>query len=97
MAAITGDIEVRALLFSLTALVEAATPLADVTPVPAPPEATSLPPPQEAKAMTEATQIVIFLRIGSITDFLLKESHYLYRNSQQSHCIDSAIVGIKER
>ena len=56
-AAIVGDTEVRALLFSLTALVEALTALAEVTPVPAPPEATSLPPPQEAKAMTEVAQI----------------------------------------
>ena len=37
--------------------VPAATALAEVTPVPAPPEATSLPPPHEAKVMTEVAQI----------------------------------------
>jgi len=92
-----GDTVVRALLLELATLAAGATALAEVTPVPAPPEATSLPPPQEAKTMTLETQIVIFLRIGSIIDFLLKESHYLCRNSPQSHCIYSAIVGIKER
>jgi hypothetical protein len=97
MAAIVGDIEVRVLLLELATLAAGATALAEVTPVPAPPEATSLPPPQEAKAMMVETQIVIFLSIGSIIDFLLKESHYLCRNSQQSHCIDSVIVGMMER
>jgi len=63
IAALVDVTEVDAALFE-AALFAAAplgppalTALAEVTPVPAPPEATSLPPPQEAKAMTEVAQI----------------------------------------
>jgi hypothetical protein len=44
----------------------ALTALAEVTPVPVP-EATSLPPPQEAKAMIVEIPIVIFLIIFNIS------------------------------
>jgi hypothetical protein len=55
IAAIVGDIVVRALSLLLVAIVDGVTALADVTPAELP-EATSLPPPQEAKAMTEVAQ-----------------------------------------
>ena len=47
------EVVVGTALFGAPAL----TALAEVTPVPAPPEATSLPPPQDARAMTEVAQI----------------------------------------
>jgi hypothetical protein len=87
MAAITGDIEVRALLLELATLAAGATALAEITPAPAPPEATSLPPPQEAKAMTLETQIVIFLRIGSMINFLFKSSTIYAESPNSSMCL----------
>jgi hypothetical protein len=71
MAAMVGDIEVRALLLELATLAAGATALAEVTPVPAPPEATSLPPPQEAKARTVEVPKVIFLMIFNIASYHL--------------------------
>lgn len=81
-----GDIEVRALLLELATLAAGATALAEVTPVLAPPEATSLPPPQEAKTMTLETQIVIFLRIGSMINFLFKSST-IYAEIPNNHTV----------
>jgi len=58
IAALVDVAEVDVALFAAAPLgAPAVTALAEVTPVPAPPEATSLPPPQEAKAMTEVAQI----------------------------------------
>jgi hypothetical protein len=81
-----GDTVVRALLLELATLAAGATALAEVTPVPAPPEATSLPPPQEAKTMTLETQIVIFLRIGSMINFLFKSST-IYTEISNNHTV----------
>ncbi|MCE7506347.1 hypothetical protein LZG75_08845 [Polynucleobacter sp. IMCC30063] len=63
IAALVDVTEVETALFEVALFAvaplgpPALTALAEVTPVTAPPEATSLPPPQDAKAMTEVAQI----------------------------------------